>query len=142
MSGNWDSLGFLYYEDVFRGPPRRLWEENQLSFHQFYISKRSSPTEVVTKQNAQQMSESGSFPKAMLQMYWKGAHTRYFKDAECRACQKKGHIAKACRSCPEGRKDKHTKWTKHLEATMEADAFQEKKLIVHKGKKQPAVCRS
>uniref|UniRef100_A0AAV2LR46 CCHC-type domain-containing protein n=1 Tax=Knipowitschia caucasica TaxID=637954 RepID=A0AAV2LR46_KNICA len=39
-----------------------------------------------------------------------------FKDVECRVCKKKGHIAKACRSQYEERKDKQTKWTKHLDA--------------------------
>lgn len=44
-----------------------------------------------------------------------------FKEAECRACKKKGHIAKACRSRPEGKKDLQTKSTKHLDATTPAD---------------------
>ena len=40
---------------------------------------------------------------------------------ECRACKKKGHITKASRSRPEGRKDKQTKWTKHLDVTARAE---------------------
>lgn len=44
-----------------------------------------------------------------------------FKEVDCRVCKKKGHIAKACRSRPEGRREKPTKWTKHLDATARAD---------------------
>ncbi|XP_057673038.1 uncharacterized protein LOC130904346 [Corythoichthys intestinalis] len=42
-----------------------------------------------------------------------------FKDVDCRLCKKKGHIAKACRSQNQEKKDKPTKWTKHMDARMQ-----------------------
>lgn len=37
------------------------------------------------------------------------------------AVKKRGHIAKACCSWWEGKKDKQTKWTKHLDAAVQPD---------------------
>lgn len=51
-----------------------------------------------------------------------------FKEVECRACKKKGHIDKACRSRPEGKKEKPTKWTKHLHARAQADDSDQRKV--------------
>lgn len=53
-----------------------------------------------------------------------------FKEVDCRLCKKKGHIAKACRSRQDGRKDKLTKWTKHLEAAAQADDRDRDKVYV------------
>ncbi len=95
-------------------------------------------THDVTKQNAQQGSHKSFKANAISKaaapkkyVSWKPCyrctgkgHTPEecrFKEAECRACKKKGHIAKACTSPPEGKKDKQTKWTKHLDATTPAD---------------------
>lgn len=85
----------------------------------------------VAKQNAQQWSQktfkanaiSSSKPKKEERMkpcYRCAGHGHMpsecrFKDADCRLCKKKGHIAKACRN-QEGKKDRPTKWTKHLDA--------------------------
>lgn len=56
-------------------------------------------------------------------MHWQRTHAKEcrFKEVECRACQKKGHIAKACHSRPEGKREKPTKWTKQLHATAQVD---------------------
>ena len=88
----------------------------------------------VNKQNAQQWSQkmfkANAISKTNLNKreeqrkpcYRCGGHSHLpsecrFKDVECRVCKKKGHIAKACRSKPEDKKDKPTKWTKHLDAS-------------------------
>lgn len=53
-----------------------------------------------------------------------------FKEVDCRVCQKRGHIAKACRSRQEVRKDKPTKWTKHLDVAAQADDCDQNKVNV------------
>ncbi|KAF7645690.1 hypothetical protein LDENG_00200270 [Lucifuga dentata] len=51
-----------------------------------------------------------------------------FKEVDCRICKKRGHIAKACRSRQEGKRDKPTKWTKHLDAAAPAVTSREEEM--------------